>query len=145
MPATLATNRRGVAASSGDVYQLYLNQGETQGVRFTAAVRMASDASFDLDQMFIGQTALYRFINRSLLKGNVETAFGELVRKRWRERIRLPAVFLTPRYTIPPIKAACEDKATGLRLAARILLVAKDAVPSSPPPLLVQDWQRAAV
>jgi hypothetical protein len=141
----LAGIRKVLTASPGDVSRLYLNQGETQGVRFTAAVRMANDTLFDLDQMFIGHAALFAYVNGSLLKTEVGEVFGELVRKRWRERIRLPAVFLTPRYTIPPIKAACEDKATGLRLVARILLVAKDAVPSPPPPLLVHDWQRVAV
>lgn len=136
--------RKTLGVSPMDAVQLYLRQNQSQSTRFTAAVRMAVDQAFDLDQMFVGHAALYSYVDRIAFKTEISAAFGELVRRRWLERIRLPAIFQMPRLTIPAIKAACDDPATGLRLAARILLAAKDAVPSQPPTVVVRIWQEEA-
>ena len=46
-----------------------------------------------------------------------------------------PAEFPTPRITVPAIQAACDESVGGFRLAARVLLQARFAVPSLRMPL----------
>ncbi len=140
---SLAEIRGVLSVSTKEAIALYLDQKRSEGVRFTAATRMSAESAFSLDEMFVGQAALFSFVSRIALITGIEVPFGDLVRKRWLERLRFPAAFLTPRLTIPPVKAACQCSASGLKLAAVILLAGKDAVSTSPPPELVQAWQTA--
>jgi hypothetical protein len=130
--------------SPHDVVAMYRGEKTTDSIRLIAAIRMAAENEFSLDQMFVGQGTLYRFVARIALKGEVAPFFGALVRKRWRERLQFPAAFLTPRLTSPLIKEACDAQRVGLSLAAGVLLAGKDAVVSSTPAELIKEWQCAA-
>lgn len=140
---SLAEVRRTLGVPATEAAALYQKGGQPDGVRFTAALRMSADNAFDLNEMFLGHAALFNYCSRIAHMSGVEGLFGEFIRKRWQERLRFAAVFPSPRLTIPPIKAACDDPSTGLRLVARILLAARSAVPVNPPTEIVDAWQKA--
>src|SRR5690606_68992 len=56
--AGLAEIRKTLALSESEAYRAYRTQGRSGTVRFTAAVRMATEDGFDLDTMFVGHAAL---------------------------------------------------------------------------------------
>lgn len=55
-------------------------------------------------------------------------ALGDLIRRIWRDRLKFPAEFSLARLSVPAVQRACDEKSSGLRLAARILLAAETAV-----------------
>jgi hypothetical protein len=94
-----------------------------------AAVRMAADTETQLISMFLGQASLLVGLTSGGFREEMSEAMGTLVNRTWKQRLGFPAEFPTPRITIPPIKAACDEPFTGFKLASRILLKARFAVP----------------
>lgn len=92
-----------------------------------AALRMSARNTLMLEAALAGQAALTWFVSKSTFRRQIEEEFGRLVRDEWRRRITFPAQFPTPRLTVPAIKTVCDDPATGLKLAARILLEVRQA------------------
>ena len=115
----------------------------SEAVRLAAALRMAAESDFSLDEMFVGQIVLYRMVSESFLRSELAPTFGEFVRKGWRGRLGFGAAFVAPRRTIPEIRAACDSIRSGLALACGILLAGNGAVSITTPPGIVKAWQQA--
>jgi hypothetical protein len=133
-----------LAAPSTEITKLVRDGAQPEGVRLTAAVRLAVEASFGLEEMYYGQAMLLNYLSKAALQFEVAGTLGELLRKRWRERTGFPAAFPSPRINLPPIVAACDDSATGFRLAARILLAARNVVPFKHPDEVIANWRQLA-
>ena len=128
-----------------DVYQIYKDTTQGRLVRMIAALRMAADTDVQLISMFFGQASLLGGLTSGGFKEEVSEALGTLVKRTWKQRLSFPAEFPTPRITIPPIKAACDEPVIGFKLASRILLQARFAVPSLRiPPDTLQQFESLA-
>ena len=112
-----------------DICRTYKDATQGRLVRMIAALRMAIDTEAELVSMFLGQASLLGELPSGGFKEEVSEAMGTIVKRTWKQRLNFPAEFPTPRITIPPIKVACDDLVTGYRLASRILLQARFAVP----------------
>jgi hypothetical protein len=137
--------KQALNSNRGDIYRIYKDTTQARLVRMIAALRMAIDTEAELISMFLGQASLVGGLTSAGFKEEVSEAMGTIVKQTWKKRVSFPAEFPTPRITIPPIQAACEDSVTGFRLAARILLQARFAVPSLRiPPETVQQLESLA-
>ena len=126
--------------SREQVYQIYRDSTQGRLVRMMAALRMAIDTDAELLSMFLGQASLVGGLTSGRFKEEASERMGIIVKRTWQKRLGFPAEFPTPRITIPAIRTACEEPVTGFRLAARVLLQARFAVPSlrMPPETLQQ-------
>lgn len=120
------------------------NRNERKLIRSVAAVRMSCRTNLPLDAAMVGHTSISAFVMKSQFRHSVEDRWAELVRSEWRRRIAVPALFSTPRLTIPPIQAACNDPASGMMLVAKILLEARHAAQVTIPPDIIEIWRVTA-
>jgi hypothetical protein len=140
----LASMRPALVAEASEVCGLFGSPPTSEYGRLVAALRMAAERDFSLEEMFVGQIVLYREVTGSILKPELAPTLGEFIRRGWRGRLGFAAAFLNPRRTIPVIRDACDSSLSGLSLAAGILLAGNDAVPVTVPFELVKTWRRAA-
>lgn len=134
---------RVLAAGHSDLPEIFRNDDERVACS-VAAVRMSIEPNISLEGMFAGHASLTRWLQTCPIRSDCEQIWGELVRTRWALRTSFPAQFSTPRLVIPPIKEACADSSTGSKLAARILLAARDAVLIRVPESVVAEWRNLA-
>jgi len=92
-----------------------------------AAIRLSAHSSQTIESVLAGQIAITATVSNSPYRRQIEATWGELMRAEWRRRIAFPAQFPTPRLTIPPIQAVCNEPTTGLKLSARLLLEVRHA------------------
>ena len=119
--------------------RLYQTKPRSRLQQLLCALRLAYDPESSLQACFAGCVTLV--VDDQLFHGIFQTgdALAGLVRKIWRERTQFPAEFSIPRISIPEIQRACDDGATGIRLAARILIAAQTATSTRVPEAM---WQR---
>lgn len=84
----------------------------------------------ELISMFLGQASLWRGLTSGGSAEEASEAMGTIVKRSCELRLHFPAEFPSPRITVPPIKAAGDESAIGFKLASRMLLQARFAVPS---------------
>lgn len=120
------------------------NGNERKLVRSVAALRMSCRTGLPLEAAMLGHASISSFVMKSQFRQSVEKHWADLVRAEWRRRIAAPALFSTPRLSIPPIQAACDDPASGMVLVAKILLEARNATQVNIPPAIVEIWRETA-
>ena len=90
--------------------RLALHPDSRPAMHYIALCSLVTDVGFATNMMFSHE------------------ALAKLTRNTWLERLSIPFELISPRITVPAIKAACESNKKGLALAATILLAAGDAV-----------------
>lgn len=120
------------------------SENERGLVRSIVAVRMSVATSLPLEAAMVGHTSISAFVMKSQFRASVERLWADLVRSEWQRRITFPALFPTPRLTIPPIKAACDAPASGMALVAKILLEARHATQVNIPAEIIETWRALA-
>lgn len=113
---------------------------EPELVRLIAAIRMSRESSLPIEAAIVGHALITAFVMRSQFRHDLEIRWAGLVRAEWQRRIGIPALLLTPKLTIPPIRTACHGNAIGLRLVATILLEARHATRVRFPLDIVETW-----
>ncbi|MEI8040780.1 MAG: hypothetical protein WCL11_05190 [Verrucomicrobiota bacterium] len=111
-----------------EVGKLYQSRPSNRLRQLLSSLRLAHDPEGSLQVCFVGCITLVT--DDQLYQGIFLTgdALGDLVRRVWLERLNFPAEFSLARLSVPAVQHACDDKSSGLRLAARILLAAETAV-----------------
>ena len=122
-----------LALPISDAGRLYQSRPSNRLRQILSALRLAHDPESSLQGCFVGCITLVT--DDQIYHGIFRTgdALGDLVRKVWRTRLRFPAEFSLARLSVPALQRACDDKSSGLRLAARILLAAETAVSTRMP------------
>jgi len=113
-----------------NIYRIYNNTSQGRLSCMIAALRLAIDTESELPQMFVGQLSLLSWLSASNFKDESADTLALIVKRTWKKRLNFPIEFPTRRLTIPAIQTACEESATGFKLAAGILLQARFAVTS---------------
>lgn len=108
--------------------KLYQSRPSNRLRQLLSALRLAHDPEGSLQGCFVGCVTLVtdvQLFHGIFLTGD---ALGELVRRIWLERLKFPAEFSLVRLSVPAVQLACDDKSSGLQLAACILLAAETTV-----------------
>lgn len=109
--------------------------------RIYAAARVSVSHEVALNTMFVGHARLLDFMRTNNFRHGVERQLAEIVCSQWLRRCEFTAEFLTPRLTVPLIRAACEGVRTGLSTVAQVLIVAKAATAVKVPESLLREWK----
>jgi hypothetical protein len=125
--------------------EVYAETKKTASNRFgqvVAGLCLAIHPDSSTSLRFVGFCALVLdvgFANNMMLS---HVALALLTRDVWLRAISTPFELLTPRLTVPAIRAACECGKHGLAIAATILLAASEAVDVTKSPTIREDLKR---
>ncbi|NLM16175.1 MAG: hypothetical protein GX221_00450 [Candidatus Riflebacteria bacterium] len=102
---------------------------EDDFLRTLAAIRVSVDNLGVPDYLFGAHLFLFNQLLISPFRLEIKETFDNILRKTWLERTTMfQGAFNCPRVTVPDIQNACNNKFTGLKSSAKILLAVSNAL-----------------
>jgi hypothetical protein len=128
LTAAIETIERICSATPMEIYRKYAAGGSPRFSQIVGGLQLAAHPDTTPPLCYVGLCALVIDVGFAANMMFSHEALAKLTRKAWLARLSAQFDLLSPRLTVPAIKAACESNKKGLVLAATILLAAGDAV-----------------
>lgn len=120
--------RNTLSLETAEAVKVMISGTEPGGKRVLASLRLLTDESIDIDDLFHAQIMILLAVAANTLRNAVSDQLSSLFTRQWRERIRFRATLRSPGISIPTIETACADPCRGIQKTSRILLAASGAV-----------------
>lgn len=128
LTVAIETIERICSATPMEIYRKYATSGSPRFSQIVGGLQLATHPDTTPPLCYVGLCALVIDVGFATNMMFSHEALAKLTRKAWLARLSAQFNLLSPRLTVPAIKAACESNKKGLALAATILLAAGDAV-----------------
>jgi len=102
-------------------------EGERES-RLLGALKVCMEKDVSPDYSFYAEVLLLDFLGQGAWVQELGPSLCSLISRQWLLLVETPAILMSPRLTVPRIRAACEGGEEDINKAARILLAAKNAV-----------------